>query len=216
MRIIDIGITDFLKAWEYQKAIVRDVDNGLCEDTLILTEHYPVITIGRQGKSSNILKSSEFLKKNGIDIIEVDRGGDVTYHGPGQLIGYPIFRLKDRGRDVHKFLEFLEDIGRHFLTQYGLTSKKIPGLRGIWVNGKKIGSIGIGIRRWVTYHGMAININVELTPFSFIKPCGIEDLEMTSLKELLGCDIDIDEAKLQLIRSFDEKISSMAETVYSA
>ena len=205
MKVLDLGRTDFSDAYRLQRERADKLALGACEDTLIITEHNPITTIGRTGSQQNILKRV-------IDVIHADRGGDVTYHGPGQLIAYPIFKLENESRDIHRFLEFLEEIGSAFLAQYGIFTENRPGLRGVWVDGKKIGSIGIGVKRWVTYHGLAMNINTDLTPFSFIRPCGIEGVEITSLKSLLQREIGMDDAKNRLISTFKE-ISLLAETV---
>ena len=203
MRIIDLGITHFLEAYKIQRDLVDKVALGICEDTLILTEHRPVITIGRKkGSWGNILKSREYLGSLGIEVVDVDRGGDVTYHAPGQLIAYPILRLQDEAKDIHKYLHYLEEVGIHFLGQYGVSSVARPGLRGIWVKGNKIASIGIGVKKWVTYHGLAVNINVDKTGFSLINPCGIKGVEMISLKDILEESLDIDDAKDRLKQSF--------------
>ena len=212
MRIIDLGISDFREIYDLQQGLVKEVFQGKRENTLIITEHRPVITIGRKGSWNNIFKSREFLALEGIDVLNIDRGGDVTYHGPGQIIAYPVFRLENESRDIHCFLRFLEDIGCHFLAQYGVIPEKKQGFTGIWVKDRKIGSIGIGVKKWVTYHGLALNINISLEPFSFIRPCGIEGVSMTSLKKILGRDIDIRDAKNKLKISFEE-ISFMAEAV---
>jgi lipoyl(octanoyl) transferase len=204
MRIIDLGLSDFREVYYLQQGLVKEVFQGKSENTLIITEHKPVITIGRKGSWNNIFKSGEFLALEGVDVLNIDRGGDVTYHGPGQIIAYPVFRLENESRDIHAFLRFLEDIGCHFLTQYGLIPEKISGLTGVWIKGAKIGSIGIGVKKWVTYHGLSLNINIDLDPFSFIRPCGIEGVRVTSLKNILGRDIDIKDAKDKLKISFEE------------
>lgn len=210
MRVIDLGLTDFLETHKLQGELVERVSLGLCEDTLLITEHRPVITIGRKGSEDNIFKSRQDLISCGIEVLNIDRGGDVTYHGPGQLIAYPIFKLENESRDIHAFLHFLEEIGTHFLMQYGIIAEERPGFRGVWAGGKKIGSIGMGVKKWVTYHGLAMNINTDLLPFSFIRPCGIEGVEITSLKRFLGREIDIKDAKDRIEGSFKE-ISFLAE-----
>jgi len=212
MDIVDLGITDFSEAYQVQLDLVKKVSLGLAEDTLLITEHRSVITIGRRGSWDNIFKSHEDLSSCGIEVFNIDRGGDVTYHGPGQLIAYPIFKLENEGRDIHRFLEFLEEIARHFLMQYGIIGGSRPGFRGAWIKEKKIASIGIGVKKWVTYHGLAININCDLLPFSFIRPCGIKDVEITSLEKVLGYKLDIDDAKNKLKSSFKE-VSLLAEAV---
>ncbi|MBU0758752.1 MAG: lipoyl(octanoyl) transferase LipB [Candidatus Omnitrophica bacterium] len=204
MRTIDLGLTDFSRAYAFQKDLAERVYRGEAENTVIMTEHRPVITIGRRGSGDNIFKSKEFLRSRGIDIFETDRGGDVTYHGPGQLVAYPVFKLESEARDIHGFLRFLEEVGGNFLARYGFTPRKIPGLRGVWFGGRKIGSIGIGVKKWVTRHGIALNVNVDLEPFSFIRPCGIEGIQVTSLKDILGLEVDMRDAKSKLELSFDE------------
>ena len=206
MRVVDLGVTNFLDVYNLQRELVDKIADGTCEDTLLITEHRSIITIGRTGSRSNILRP-----ECGIDILNIDRGGDVTYHGPGQIVAYPVCRLENEARDIHNFLHFLEEIGRHFLFQYGVFSEEKPGFRGVWVRGKKIGSIGIGVKKWVTYHGLALNINTDLAPFSFIRPCGIEGVETTSLKDILGQELDIYDAKQRLIEAFKE-IPLLAET----
>jgi len=212
VQIVDLGVTDYKDAYRLQMELLEKVSRGLSENTLLITEHRPVITIGRKGSWANIFKSRESLYSRGIEVLETDRGGGVTYHGPGQIVAYPVFKLENEARDIHSFLEFLEKIGSHFLMQYGLSAEPRPGLRGVWVKGKKIASIGIGVKRWVTYHGLAININTDLAPFSFIRPCGIEGVEMTSLKTILGRRLYINDAKDKLKSSF-EKVSLLAAAV---
>lgn len=215
MRVVDLGLTDFSEAYRLQMEGLREVYEGASEDVLFLTEHLPVITIGRSGSWHSILASRNFLSSKGIKVLNVDRGGDATYHGPGQLVAYPVFKLQNESRDIHKFLGFLEAVGAHFLSQYGLTAGRKPGLRGIWMGGRKVGSIGIGIKKWITYHGIAINIDTELTPFSFIRPCGLSGIEVTSLKSILRRELDIDEAKHRLKSSFRE-VPLLAEAVNKA
>jgi len=212
LQIIDLGITNFLEAYQFQLGLVDKVSKGLCKNALLITEHRKVITIGRKASQGNILKSREELSSLGIEVFDTDRGGDVTYHAPGQLIAYPIFKLENEGRDIHRFLQFLEEVGCHFLHQYGLTATLRRGFRGIWVDDKKVGSIGIGVKKWVTYHGLAINVNLDLLPFSFIRPCGIEGADMTSIEDLLQREVDIKDAKDRIKTSFKE-ISLLAEAV---
>ncbi|MBU1061352.1 MAG: lipoyl(octanoyl) transferase LipB [Candidatus Omnitrophica bacterium] len=214
MKVIDLGITDYLEAYEIQMGLVKEVSAGISEDTLLITEHRPVITIGRKGSWDSILRSKEELFSRGIDVFNIDRGGDVTYHSPGQIVSYPIFRLIDEARDIHNFLDFLEAVGKSFLMQYGIISEDRPGDRGLWVEGKKIGSIGIGVKKWVTYHGIAINIDPDMAPFSFIKPCGMESVKVTSLRDVLCREIDLEDAKSKLELSF-KKVSLLASAVSS-
>jgi len=198
MRYLDLGLSDYKEAYSIQREVADKVARGVSENTLIITEHNSVITIGRTGSAEHVFKTE------GIEVLNIDRGGDVTYHCPGQLVAYPIFRLENEARDIHNFLRFLEEVGADFLSKYGVCAETMPGLRGVWVNGAKIGSIGIGVKKWVTYHGMAININADLEGFSFIKPCGIEGIKITSLEVLLKKRLDIEDAKHRLRKSFEE------------
>ncbi|MCX5687049.1 MAG: lipoyl(octanoyl) transferase LipB [Candidatus Omnitrophica bacterium] len=206
MRYLDLGLSDYKEAYRVQREVADKVARGISENTLIITEHKSIITIGRTGSRKHVFKTE------GIEVLNIDRGGDVTYHCPGQLVAYPIFKLEKEAKDIHNFLRFLEDVGVNFLSKYDVCSETVPGLRGVWVKGEKIGSIGIGVKKWVTYHGMAININTDLKPFSFIKPCGIEGVKITSLEVLLKKRIDIKDAKRKLRESFEE-VPLLAEAV---
>jgi len=210
MRYIDLGLSEYREAYKIQLETVDRVGKGEIEDTLIITEHKSVITIGRLGSWQNIFRTKEFLAGMETEVLNVDRGGDVTCHCPGQIVAYPIFKLENEARDIHSFLRFLEEVGINFLGKYGVTAQTKPGMRGVWVNDAKIASIGIGIKKWVTYHGMAININCGPELFSFIKPCGIDGIKMVSLQELLEERIDINNAKIRLRDSFEE-VSILAE-----
>ena len=204
MKYIDLGLSDYKEAYSLQCEVRDKVASGALENTLIITEHKNVITIGRRGSRDNIFRTE------GMEVLDVDRGGDVTYHCPGQLVAYPIFKLENEARDIHGFLRFLEEVGIDFLTRYGVEAGTIPGFTGIWVKDAKIGSIGIGVKKWVTYHGIAININPDLSRFSFIRPCGIKGVKMTSLENLLEEGLDIEDVKSKLRESF-EKVPLLAE-----
>jgi lipoate-protein ligase B len=212
MRYIDLGLSDYKEAYKVQCEVRNKVASGAFENTLIVTEHRSVITIGRKGSHGHLFRTGEFLAGLGIEVLDVDRGGDITYHGPGQLVAYPIFRLENEAKDIHGFLRFLEDVGVNFLSKYGVEAARVSGARGIWVKGAKIGSIGVGVKKWITYHGMAININTDLRPFSFIKPCGIQGVKITSLECLVKERLDIEDAKRKLRESF-EKVPLLAEAV---
>jgi lipoyl(octanoyl) transferase len=212
MRYIDLGLSDYKEEYKVQCEVRNKVANGAFENTLIVTEHKSVITIGRRGSAGHLFRTVEFLTGLGIEVLNVDRGGDITYHGPGQLVAYPIFRLENEARDIHGFLRFLEDVGVNFLSKYGVEAGRVSGATGIWVKGAKIGSIGVGVKKWITYHGMAINISTDLRPFSFIKPCGIQGVKITSLECLVKERLDIEDAKRKLRKSFEE-VPLLAEAV---
>jgi len=205
-KVFDLGLIYFKKAWEFQRKIFQDVKSGLLESGLILCQHYPVITLGRTANKKNILASEQELKMRGITISEIERGGDVTYHGPGQLMAYPIFNLNYLKKDIHLFLRQLEGITITLLSDFGIEASRYQGLTGVWVGKEKIASIGIAIRNWITFYGLSINIKKDdLDNFRFIRPCGM-DIEMTSLETVLNRDIKIDCLKDGLVHKFKEAV----------
>ena len=194
-RVFNLGLVDFKKALQFQKKIFQEIKNNYFNSALILCRHYPVITMGRQGSTENIKVSSFELRNRGIHMYEIERGGDVTYHGPGQLTVYPIFNLAYLKKDIHLFLRQLEGLVIDFLSDFGIKGLRYKGLTGVWIDKNKVASIGIAIRNWITFHGMSINIKKDdLDNFSLIKPCGM-DIEMTSLETALGKNIEIEQMK---------------------
>lgn len=190
-KVFDFGLIDFKRAECVQKEIFQNVKEGFLESALIICQHYPVITIGRTGHKKNVLLSENELKIRQITVYQIQRGGDVTYHGPGQLNVYPIFNLNYLKKDIHLFLRYLEDLIINLLSDFGIKGSRYPGLTGVWVDKQKIASIGIGIRNWITFHGLSINIKKnDLDNFSLIRPCGM-DIEMTSLETILDRDVEI-------------------------
>ena len=204
LKIFDSGLVDFKKIWDFQKQIFQAVKNQEIPSALILCQHYPVITLGRLADKKNILVSESELRNRGIQVCEIERGGDVTYHGPGQLMVYPVFNLNYLKKDIHWFLRQLEEAVIAYLSDLGIKGQRRPGLTGVWANAKKISSIGIAIRNWITFHGLSINIKSDdLTNFSLIRPCGM-DIEMTALETILGREIEIESVKQNLIHKFSE------------
>ena len=175
--------TDAL-AWQY--TLMRDRQAGEISDTLLLLEHPPTITLGRGSTEADLRVSEAELKQRGVAVERVDRGGEITYHAPGQLVGYPILDLRQHGQDLHRYLRDLEEVIILTLVHYGLKGERIAGLTGVWVDGRKIAAIGIKVSKWVSMHGFALNIDADLTPFrrDFV-PCGITDRDVTSLAEQL-------------------------------
>lgn len=200
----DLGLIDHQESLAIQKEVVSMVMGGLCPDTLIFCEHYDVFTIGRKGGFSDILASKEELEKLNVKVVFTDRGGNVTYHGKGQLIAYPIFDLRKDVKDIHLFLRKLELTVINLLKHYYIPASIKSGKTGVWVNEEKIASIGIALSHWVTYHGLALNVNTGLNYFSLINPCGVKDVKMTSMAEILKRPIDIGEVKEELRRSFTD------------
>lgn len=199
--VIELGLVDFEEADQFQRAILSDVKKGLRNNTLMLLRHPPVITIGRQAKQENILADSAALLKEKIKVAKTDRGGDVTFHGPGQLIAWPILDLRSYRKDVHFYLRRLEDAVRGTLSGLGISSQTIPGRTGVWVGSKKIASIGIGISNWVTYHGVSICIEPEDDYFKHIKPCGL-NIEMTCARKETDCKLNFEDVKHNFVNNF--------------
>lgn len=176
-----LGPTPYAEGLRIQEALVRARAAGETGDWLLFPDHPPVLTMGRSGSAGSLLATPAALRARGIEVHEVTRGGDVTWHGPGQLVGYPIFDLEPLGRDLHRFLRGLEDALVEVLAEWGIAAGAVPGRTGVWTGGAKIASIGIAVRRWVSYHGFALNVAPDLSFFELIHPCGLRGIEMTSM-----------------------------------
>lgn len=182
LMVHDLGRQPYGPVLELQRELARQrADGAISEDLLLLVEHEPVITLGRGARAESLPLAAAELVRRGIEVHEVERGGDVTYHGPGQLVGYPIFDLRGHRQDLHWYLRTLESALVRALDTLGIPAATIPGLTGVWTRGRKIASIGIHVKQWVTFHGFALNVNTELSYFDLIVPCGIRDVVMTSV-----------------------------------
>jgi len=201
--VIDLGAMDYKAAWEKQEEAVRSADR-LEHDLLYLVEHPAVITVGRSGDRSNVLAPEEKLRSEGIEVIEIDRGGDVTYHGPGQLVAYPILNLKMHRRDIGWYLRCLEEVILGTLLDLGIHGRRIKGYTGVWVGDSKVAAIGVGVRKWVTFHGLALNIDPNLDRFALITPCGIQDKSVTSIERVLGRSVKREEIVELFLHRFGE------------
>ena len=177
---------------------------GLIENTLLLLEHPPVLTLGRNASRANVLASDELLAERGVALHEINRGGDVTYHGPGQLVSYPILDLRPDRQDVHRYVRDLEEVMIRLSADYGLPAARIAGLSGTWIGDGKIGAVGIRISRWITSHGIAFNVNTDLSYFDLIVPCGIADKSVTSLERELGREVAMSEVEDRFAERFAE------------
>ncbi len=204
LNVVELGQIDYLQAWKLQKATFEQRLNDEVEDTLYLLEHPHTYTLGKVADRNNLICSVDYLEKNNVKIYDVDRGGDITYHGPGQLVGYPIIDLKNWKQDAHEYLRGLEAVIISVCEHYGLKTNRIKGLTGVWIDNRKICAIGIKISKWVTMHGFALNVNTDLSLFNGIIPCGIRDKEVTSLKKELGKEIPMDEVKELIVKYFKE------------
>ena len=191
--IIDLGLIDYGKAWELQRQLWLKRVEGELPDLLLLLEHPHVLTLGRRGNRSFLIASPGELEAMGVPIFHVERGGDVTYHGPGQLVGYPILNLKDYGYRVIRYVEQLEEVLLRVLSDFGIEGKRESINRGVWVAGEKIASIGVAIKRWVAFHGFALNYDTDLKYFDLIHPCGLEGIKATSMGKVLRRKISRDE-----------------------
>lgn len=179
-------LTSYAEGLELQAQTREAVEAGNSPSVLILLEHTPVITLGRNAHEHHLLRSRDVLKEMGVDVIEADRGGDVTYHGPGQLVAYPILNLSLWKESVGWYLRRLEDSLIRLVAHYDLQGERAEGMTGVWVNGAKVAAIGIGVRNWITYHGIALNVDPQMKHFELIVPCGITDKPVTTLRALLG------------------------------
>ena len=203
---LDVGRAAYEPTLRLQERLVRRVKAASDERAyLVLVEHDPaVITLGRSTRGPHVLASADRLRAEGIEVHESGRGGDVTYHGPGQVVGYPVLRLVLHGRDVRRYLRDLEEALIRTLARFGLEGERAEGLTGVWVGGGKVAAIGVAVTRWVTYHGFALNVSTDLERFGLIVPCGIRDRGVTSLERLLGREVPVAEVKGPLVECLVE------------
>jgi len=221
----NLGLLDYKEAWDYQEKIFEKIiqekiqnrerpysDKSLTPNYLLFCQHPHVYTLGKSGDSNNLLINEDDLKKRGASFYHINRGGDITYHGPGQIVGYPIIDLDNFTTDIHKYLRFLEEAIILTLQEFEIQGGRIPGLTGVWLDAdqkakaRKICAIGVKTSRWVTMHGFALNVNTDLDYFNYIVPCGIDDKAVTSLSEELNVNIEIS--------SVEEKIKRNIEKVF--
>jgi lipoate-protein ligase B len=193
---VDLGTVSYETAWDLQKTILetKKKDNSF-PDVVLFLEHPPVFTLGRRGGRENLKVSECVFKESGIEIIQVERGGDITYHGPGQLVGYPIIHLQKNGLKVVEYVEKLEQAMIQAASQWGIEAGRNSLNRGVWVGKKKLGSIGIAVKRGISFHGFALNVDLSLEPYSWINPCGLQNVSMTSMALEAGVAIGIKQVK---------------------
>jgi lipoate-protein ligase B len=202
LRYYDFDLIEYRKAWDLQYFIHSLRANNQIEDTLLLLEHPNTYTLGKTAHIENLIGDKDFLEKNSISVFNIDRGGDITFHGPGQLVGYPIINLTDWLQDSHKYLRALEEVLIKVCLDYGITASRNEKYTGVWIDDRKIAAIGIKISRWVTMHGFAFNVNTDLNLFNGIIPCGISDKQVTSLEKELGFKVSISEIKERVLLHF--------------
>lgn len=202
--LIETGLSEYQEIWDLQKILFKRVTDSRDQNFLLLTEHKPVITIGKSGTEAHLVADSQSLQNRDIEVIKVDRGGDITFHGPGQLVGYPIFNLHNFKLDIHWYLRSLEQIIIDTLLQFNIKSTRVKNLTGVWIGGKKICAIGVKITRWITMHGFALNVTTDLDYFQHIIPCGIRERGVTSISEILGNNIALKDVSRYLISNFEK------------
>ena len=190
-RVVDLGVQDYLPVWELQKQLAQQVHDDEAPDTLLLVEHSPTITMGRLGSRDQVLADDGLLSSMNVPLYEVDRGGEVTFHGPGQLVMYPIINLRERWGPV-KYVRTLEQVMVQCLSDFGVEAQTVEGVTGVWAGGGKIGAIGVKISRGVAYHGCSLNVNTDHSWYDHIIPCGLEDQPVTSMAYLLGREVDME------------------------
>lgn len=180
--VLDLGLRSYAEALSFQRSLAAArIAKRVPHDVLVLVEHPPVITLGRSTKSGNLLATEALLTARGVELHEVERGGDVTFHGPGQLVGYPIVDLTEHKQDLHWYLRQVEEVIIRGVAPFGVVADRNPGKTGVWTNGRKLASIGVHARQWVTWHGFALNVTTDLSYFDLMVPCGIADVVMTSV-----------------------------------
>ena len=199
---LNLGITDYKEVWDLQKKIHLYKQKNVFDDVIITVQHNPVYTLGKTGSRDHILINNEEMKRLGVTYYEIDRGGDITYHGPGQLVVYPVFDLNNHYKDTHRFLRDLEETVILTLKDYGIEAGRIEEYTGVWTGGEKICAIGIKASRWITMHGLAFNVNNDLSYFDKIIPCGIFEKGVTSIKKIKQTETSLPEVTDVIIKKF--------------
>ena len=196
--ILDLGLSPFKEVWDLQKELVKKRQNGQIKDTLILAEHEPVYTLGKNANENHILQNSP----RDVKTYQIERGGDVTFHGPGQLVGYPIMDLHNYNKSISCYMRSLEQLIIDTLAEFRVTAERKDGLTGVWVGDEKIAALGVRVTRWITMHGFALNVSPDLTYYSGIIPCGIFEYGVTSMAKQLTIEVEVDSVKQVLIEKF--------------
>jgi len=204
-------MVEFDEAYNLQMKLARRRQDGVIADTLLLLEHPPTITLGKSGKLGNVLVPPEKLKKEGIALCRTDRGGDVTYHGPRQLVAYPIINLRESQRNIHRYVYDLEEVVIRTLDSFGIKASRDDGHPGVWVERQEIAAIGLSIKQGISMHGLALNVNPNLEHFSFINPCGFSDRKATSMVKLLGHELRVETVAETLVKHFADVLKVRVE-----
>lgn len=198
----DLAEIDYAEAWKLQKEIFELRRKNEIEDILFLLEHPNTYTLGKTADKENLISNNNYLLENKISVYDIDRGGDITYHGPGQIVGYPIINLENWHKDTHKYLRALEEVLILTCAEYNIKAERNSDYTGVWIENRKIAAIGIKVSRWITMHGFAFNVNTNLNLFNGIIPCGIKEKEVTSLQKEIGKEISVNEVKKIILKNF--------------
>ena len=198
LKLLDLDYREYREVWALQKKMVKNRYQSLITDTLILVEHYPVYTFGKNSNDNHLLGSRD----NNVPVYHTERGGDVTFHGPGQLVGYPILDLHNHNKSITWYMRSLEAVIINTLKLYKINGQSRRGLTGVWVGDQKIAALGVRLSRWVSMHGFALNVNTDLKFYEGIIPCGIFEYDVTSMAEILGCQVDMAKVKKTIINEF--------------
>jgi lipoate-protein ligase B len=199
-----LGRLEYRQAWALQRGLAEARRAEQASDTLLLVEHPHTYTLGRRGTPEHILADAEALRRRDVVVVPIDRGGDITYHGPGQLVAYPILQLSGWGNDISHYVRLLEEVGIRTAAAFGVTAERQQGNTGVWVGNDKLVAIGVRVSRWVTTHGLALNVAPDLSYFADIVPCGLYDRGVTSLERLLGTAPSMEEARVELTQAFSD------------
>lgn len=205
--VVDLGRTRYADAWELQKKVFAARRDGRVDDVLLLTEHEPVFTLGKGADGNHLLANDNELNERKIDMFWIDRGGDVTFHGPGQIVGYPIIDLHQQYLDLHRYLREIEEMIIRTLAEYGVPSGREKEFTGVWVKNEKIAALGVKVSKWITMHGFALNVATDLSFFDRIIPCGIFHKGVTSLNVALGRTVPLSDVRPRLVRHFSDIFS---------
>jgi lipoyl(octanoyl) transferase len=213
IRLCRLGLADYQAVRDLQLRLVATRLTGQADDVILVTEHQPVFTLGRRGRRDHLLVSESFLAERGIELIHIERGGDITYHGPGQLVIYPVLDLRRRRRSVTEHVSMLEELMLRLAADCGVTAVRDERGRGIWCGGGKLGSVGVAVRHGVAYHGLALNVAPDLLPFTWINPCGLSGVRMTSLARECGREVTVDWVTRHLLQLLQDLLGRPVEAI---
>lgn len=202
--LLQLDMVEYGEAWELQKALLQERISNKTDDCFILLQHTPTFTFGRRYKEANLIENKEYYESKGFSVYKTDRGGLATYHGPGQIVGYPVIKMRTYTKDYYEYLRMLEEVMIRTLSAFGIKAERNEGYTGVWILGEKIGFIGVRITFGYALHGFSLNVNNDISPFNYITPCGIQGVKITSVQKLLNRDVDVKEVSDKLIYYYSD------------